>query len=104
MPQQHFGKIEVHHYKSILAEDFLSLPSQGRLRALSQPLNVTDTCSNSPYIYLKKRTEKLTELKRNVILIIDEIYTSKRIEYSKGSFLVLLKKKMNHQKHCYVSW
>jgi len=34
--------------------------------------------------YLKLRISKLSELQRNVLLIIDEIYVAKRVEYSAG--------------------
>ena len=34
--------------------------------------------------YLKLRVSKLNELQRHVVLIIDEIYIAKRVEYSAG--------------------
>ena len=37
--------------------------------------------------YLKRRASNLTEQQRIVTLIIDEVYTAQRMEYSNGRFI-----------------
>jgi len=43
------------------------------------------TCTNDNSSYLKLRISKLNEFERTVLLIIDEVYVAKRVEYSGGS-------------------
>ena len=69
--------------------DLFILPSLSRLQAYSSCLSVnTGTLDIS---YLKQRTEELNEKECLVTLMIDEVYTAKRIEYANGSFVGLTK-------------
>ena len=67
--------------------DFFMLPSIRRLQQLSVDLAVetgkVDIC------YLKQRVSNLTDGERTVVLLIDEVYTAQRVEYSNGSFIGL---------------
>jgi len=49
---------------------------------VTKRLNSSSSLDNTAYI--KLRVSKLTELQRNVVLIIDEIYIAKRVEYFSG--------------------
>ena len=65
----------------------LILPSISRLRQYSSGLSVeTGTLDLS---YLASRTQSLNEKERMVTLMIDEVYTAQRIEYSNGCFVGL---------------
>lgn len=70
----------------VLKELFL-LPSVRRLQQLSSGMNVEANIVNK--LYLQERTSSLQPYERNMILIIDEIYTAKRVEYSNGTFIGL---------------
>ena len=67
--------------------EFFILPSTRRLQQLSTAFNV-DT-GNIDASYLKQRAATLTEGERTVVLLIDEVYTAQRVEYSNGSFIGL---------------
>ena len=69
-------------YNVILDENVLSLPSVNTLRKVSRRLNSSDGLDNRSY--LKLRVSKLNQYQRNVLLMIDEIYIAKRVEYSRG--------------------
>lgn len=69
-------------YKKL--RELFILPSISRLRSYSSCLSV-EACSLD-MSYLKQRTESLKEKERLVTLMIDEVYTAKRIEYANGSF------------------
>ena len=72
-------------YKKL--RELFILPSISRLRAYSGCLSV-EACSLD-LSYLKQRTEPLKEEEKLVTLMIDEVYTAKRIEYSNGAFVGL---------------
>ena len=63
-------------------ENILCLPSANTLRKVSSRLSVADGLDNVGYLSL--RMSKLNEYERNVVLMIDEIYVAKRVEYSGG--------------------
>ena len=65
----------------------MCLPSVRTLKKIFRRLNVNDGLDNSAYLRL--RASKLNELERTVVLIIDEIYVAKRIEYSVGQVVGL---------------
>ena len=65
--------------------DVFILPSTRRLQQLSIDLNV-DT-RKVDITYLKQRTSDLTVCERTVVLLIDEVYTAQRVEYSNGSYV-----------------
>ena len=64
-----------------------TLPTVRRLQQLSSGLNVKANIVDRAY--LSERTSNLQNYERQVILLIDEIYTAKRIEYSNGAFIGL---------------
>ena len=67
-------------YKKL--RDLSILPSLSRLQAYSSCLSVK--AGTLDISYLKQRTEELNEKERLVTLMIDEVYTAKRIEYANG--------------------
>jgi len=69
-------------YKAVVDENILCLPSLTTLSKVTRRLNSNSGLDNTAY--LKLRVSKLTELQRNVVLIIDEIYIAKRVEYFGG--------------------
>lgn len=70
-------------YKKL--RELFILPSVSRLRSYSGYLSVE--AGSLDIRYLKQRTEELEEKHRLVTLMIDEVYTAKRIEYSNGTFV-----------------
>ena len=64
-----------------------TLPTVRRLQQLSSGLNVKANIVDKSYLH--ERTSNLKSYEREVILLIDEIYTAKRIEYSNGAFIGL---------------
>lgn len=69
-------------YNILLEENILCLPSVSTLNKVTKRLKGTSGLDNSTY--LKMRVKKLNELERSVILMIDEIYIAKRVEYTAG--------------------
>jgi len=69
-------------YSVLLEENILCLPSAATLKKVTRRLNRSSQLDNSAY--LKLRVSKLNEFERTVLLIIDEIYIAKRVEYSRG--------------------
>ena len=67
--------------------DFFILPSVRWLRTFSQGNSVDS--GNINMEFLKNRTKHLKDHEKVVTLLIDEIYTAHRIEYSNGSFIGL---------------
>ena len=63
-------------------ENILCLPSTNTLRKVSRRMSDADGLDNSGYLAL--RDSHLNEHERNVVLMIDEIYVAKRVEYSGG--------------------
>lgn len=72
-------------YKKLKA--LFILPSIRRL----QQLNVVNNVGQGEihYKYLKERTVGLKTAEKTVCLMIDEVYTAQKIEYSNGSFVGL---------------
>jgi len=69
-------------YKTLLNSSVLSLPSVSTLKKVTKRLDTKTGLDNTAYLQL--RIAKLTEYERTVVLIIDEIYVAKRVEYSGG--------------------
>jgi hypothetical protein len=69
-------------YRVLLEQGTLILPSVQTLKKITRRLNGVDGLDNSSYLRL--RASKLNELQRSVILMVDEIYVAKRVEYSGG--------------------
>ena len=80
-------------YRQLLAEGLLSLPSARRLKVLTEALTVDLGMSNSAKLYLKARVQKLNDMEKIVSLLIDEVYTNQRVEYSQGKFFGLYESK-----------
>lgn len=77
-------------YKLLLQQQLLCLPSVCTLRKLTRKLSTDSGLEIENYLRL--RTAKLDGLECNVLLMIDEIYLSKRIEYSGGQVYGLTEK------------
>jgi len=75
-------------YNTLLDSGVLCLPSVSTLKKVTKRLDSETGLDNTAY--LKLRTSRLTELQRAVVLIIDEIYVAKRLEYSGGEVMTLL--------------
>ena len=69
-------------YNAVLTSSLLCLPSVSTLNKVTKRLDCTSGLDNTGY--LKLRVSKLAEQERTVVLIIDEIYVAKRVEYSGG--------------------
>ena len=72
-------------YKKL--RDYFVLPSISRLRKFSSATAVENR--EIDLEYLKQRTASLSEQQRIVTLMIDEVYTAQRVEYSNGAFVGL---------------
>ena len=70
-------------YTVLLEEDILRFPSKSTLKKVTKTLNNHGALDNTNY--LKLRVSKLNAFERTVLLIIDEIYIAKRVEYSGGA-------------------
>ena len=70
-------------YSFLLEQNVLCLASVNTVNKVTKRLNQNTGLDNSAY--LSMRIEKLNEFQRNVLLIIDEIYIAKRVEYSGGT-------------------
>ena len=73
-------------HKVLLEQNVICLPSVSTLAKVTRQVSSSNGSSNGldNTGYLKLRVSKLSELQRNVLLIIDEIYVAKRVEYSAG--------------------
>jgi len=74
-------------YNVLLQENILSLPSVSTLKKITRKVDSATNVDNAAYLQL--RVSKLQEYERTVILIIDEIYVSKRTEYAGGDVIGL---------------
>lgn len=72
-------------YKKL--SELLILPSVRRLQTFLSGVNVNGGAVDVDY--LTERTSALSSQEKIVTLIIDEVYTAQRVEYSNGSFLGL---------------
>ncbi|QQP39506.1 Putative LOC101234561, partial [Caligus rogercresseyi] len=73
-------------YRMILHDGFLTLPSSSHLNRLSRAFSVESGVSEGTKAYLKARAGKLNEREKIVALLVDEVATAKRVEYSNGTF------------------
>ena len=71
-------------YSTLVNQKLLFMPSIKRLKQLSNPIELSP--GNCSSVYLSMRISRLNELQRFVVMIIDEIYIAKRVEYSGGKF------------------
>jgi hypothetical protein len=71
-------------YNQLRGEDVLSLPSVRHLKRLSSALTVDGTLSESTCNYLKIRLSTLEPRERVCAIILDEVYSAKRVEFAGG--------------------
>jgi len=69
-------------YEVLLEQNVLCLPSVNTLSKVTRQVNSSNGLDNTAYLSL--RISKLNAFQRNVLLIIDEIYIAKRVEYTGG--------------------
>ena len=69
-------------YEALLSENTLCLPSVSTIKKGNKRVNSSSGLDNRAY--LRMRVSKLNQFERTVILLIDEIYIAKRVEYSSG--------------------
>ena len=74
-------------YERLLEEDILVLPSVKTLKKITMKLDRTTGLDDSQY--LKIRFGQLNAFDTNILLMIDEIYLSKRVENSRGEIFGL---------------
>ena len=73
-------------YRQIYDDNVLTVPSPKHLQRLKVPFSAEAGMTESTSRYLKARFENLSEREKNVNLILDEVYSSKQVEYSNGTF------------------
>lgn len=73
-------------YNQLLNDSVLSLPSISTLRKVTRKVDQNTGLSNLSYLQL--RCDKLNEFEKHVVLIMDEIYVAKRIEYASGNYIL----------------
>lgn len=71
-------------YRQIRNEALLLLPSPNTIKRLSSALSVDCGISSGSIAYLRARFSKLSEQDTLVNISIDEVFTSKRVEYASG--------------------
>ena len=69
-------------YEALLNENVVCLPSLTTLQKVTRRLDSSTGLDNSSYLNL--RVSKLNKFDRNIVLIVDDIYIAKRVEYSAG--------------------
>lgn len=72
-------------YRVIIEQGALCVPSIRTLKKITKRMDKSSGLDNTSY--LKLRVKKLNEYERNVLLMIDEIYVAKRLEYSGGKII-----------------
>ena len=70
-------------YKQIRDEGILSLPSQRYIQKLTSAISVDTGITKETLRYLEARIKKITEMDKVGTLIIDEVYVSKRCEFTR---------------------
>ena len=72
-------------YKTVISQEILCFPSVRLLIKLTRNIDSNEgICSDK---YLTMRSSKLKDFQKHVVLIIDEIYVSSRVEYSAGKII-----------------
>ena len=72
-------------YKQIISDGCLTLPSVRHIHRLTSAISVDTGLTESTIRYLNAHISKLEEREKVVSIVMDEIYTSKRAEYSRTS-------------------
>ena len=76
-------------YHQLRSEDYFCLPSESHIKRVSQALNAENSLTEETKKYFKMRSAKLNEREKCVVLIMDEMHTNQRIEYTNGKFFGL---------------
>lgn len=69
-------------YRGLLKQSVLCLPSESTLKRITRRVSGDNGLDKEQYLNI--RINNLNELQRTVILMIDEIYVAKRVDYSGG--------------------
>lgn len=72
-------------YKAMLQSKCLVLPSERLLSSYTHPLSISPGVTNEREHYFKEVSSAMSELQKNVAVIIDEMYIKPEISYSAGS-------------------
>ena len=72
-------------YRQMLQSNVLTLPSLSTLYRINNILSLRST-EEEITKYFQLKIQKLTDIERNVILIIDEVYVQKNMEYTGGKY------------------
>ena len=73
-------------YRQIQKEGILTLPTKRHLNNLTSAFTVEAGITPATEQYLKHRIGSLKDREKVVNLMFDEVYSSKRVEYSNGTF------------------
>ena len=79
-------KISPTAYKHVYQEGILTLPTERRIQQLTSAVDVDLKLGDSTKAYLKARISKLHLKDLSVALLVDEVYSSKQVQYSHGRF------------------
>ena len=69
-------------YEVLHSQQVLCLPSVSTLARITRLVNSNSGLDNASYLQL--RVSQLNDYQKNVLVIIDEVYIAKRVEYSAG--------------------
>ena len=79
-------KISPTAYKHVYQEGILTLPTERRIQQLTSAADVDLKLDDSTKAYLKARISKLHLKDLYVALLVDEVYSSRQVQYSHGRF------------------
>lgn len=88
-------------YRQMVAEDLLTLPSEKYVRRLGG-ITLETGLPQATTEYLKTRISSLSEMERICSIIIDEVYSAKRIEYMNGQFYGLENSQVTKTLLCFM--
>ena len=74
-------------YEQMQRDCVLTLPGSRHLRNISSSVTVDCGLPSSTVKYLQARIKQLTPRQRNVVLMIDEVYSAQKVEFVRGKFL-----------------
>jgi hypothetical protein len=73
-------------FKQLLRDGLLILPSISHLKKLMSAMSLETGLTNSTLAYLEARIKSLLPRERKIAIIMDEVYSAKRAEFSGGTF------------------
>ncbi|XP_040575184.1 uncharacterized protein [Lepeophtheirus salmonis] len=73
-------------YNQIRESGMIYMPTESRIRRITNVFSVQGGVPGSTMDYLKSRVESLSEKDKLVSIIIEEVYSSQRVEFSGGNF------------------